>query len=177
MDKLTPLTPAQQAGFEVHRESAAVVQNRCKCGAWYETPRQSHEFQEQFFCDCGLFLSFKVPAIEAIKSLADDVIRMDENGFGVFDTGMKVNDAMAQASHWWAKTGRRLAQTELKRQQQPLGTDKGNGGAFASLDPDDLNFLPSGLIHGQPWDVLTKREKMMLIKAWHHMFIRKPQAI
>lgn len=181
-NKLTPLTSEQQAEFDRSRISDAVVQHKCiKCGAWYETNRLSKDFNESFACDCGEPLSFHVPKLEArpiiLAPTTQDIINIGDKEMRL-DTGMKVQEAVKRAEAWWGKTGMREAQQQLKRQSSAVGgANKGAGSAFASKNPDDPNFLPSGLIHGQPWDALNKREKMMIVKAWHHFFVRKPDLL
>ena len=67
---------------------------------------------------------------------------------------------------------------EQARQSEAVGgSNNGAGSAFASAQADDANFLPSGVIHGNPWDQLNTREKIMIIKAWHHFNIRKPDLL
>lgn len=81
------------------------------------------------------------------------------------DTGMSVKEALAKASYWWGKTGRHA-----------MRKDGGKGLEVSfSLDPDSENYIPSGILNGEPWDVLTKREKLTIVKVWHHFFVRKPQ--
>jgi hypothetical protein len=180
MKNLTPLTPEQEEEFSRHRISAAVVQNKCpNCGAWYETRRLATMFVETFDCDCGARLSYAVPAAETaplITKPSTEEILMTQDGTQKLDTGMTVQEAVRRAAAWWQTKGRRLAKTELKRQK--LGSHRGgNSGVFASLDPDDANFMPSGLIHGKPWEELTRRECLMVVKAWHHFAIRMPDLL
>jgi len=94
------------------------------------------------------------------------------------DTGMKIKEAVQRAANWWERTGRKQMQRELQRQAKPVGgADKGAGGAFASLDAQSANFMPSGIIHGEPWDALGKRERMMIVKIHHHFTVRNPDLI
>lgn len=83
------------------------------------------------------------------------------------DTNMTVTEAISRAAKWWDKTGR-----HLMRKDGPAGLEK----AF-SLDPDSENFIQSGILNGVIWDGLNKREKLFIVKAWHHVFIRSPQQI
>jgi hypothetical protein len=94
------------------------------------------------------------------------------------DTGMTAVEAVRRAEHWWEKTGAKEMRLHGLRHTQTVGGSlHGIGGAFASLDPKSENYLPSGIIHGKPWDDLTKREKAMVVKAWHHFYIRKPDLL
>ncbi len=87
------------------------------------------------------------------------------------DTGMKVKEAIERAKLWWNGFGRYGMIAEKERQEKIKGT------AFCSDNPDDSNFLPSGILNGHEWDLLTKREKLRLVKFWHHFFIRNQDII
>lgn len=93
----------------------------------------------------------------------------------VLDTGMKAEEAIRRAANWWNNKGRLMMLRELKRQSQKGGRDKTNGGAFASLNPDSANFLPSKIIHGFPWEELGKMDRLKVVKVWHHFNIRVPK--
>ena len=76
------------------------------------------------------------------------------------DTGMKVTEAAKRAEHWWNTVGAKmLANSEF--------TDQAS----------DKNYLASGLLQGLPWDGLTKREKLNVVKVWHHFTIRRPDVL
>lgn len=180
MDELKPVTPEQQEEFERRRQSDSVIQTKCTaCGAWFETARLSKTFVETFNCDCGEKIRIEVPAVEwkLIKPTNEDLISILDPD-STLDTGMRVNEALARASLWWGKTGRKEMKLHAKRQaKSPAASTPGLGGAFASLNPDSENFLPSAIIHGEPWDQLTKREKLIIVKAWHHFFVRVPDVL
>lgn len=162
---MVPLTPEQAEEFERRREAAVVIQTKCTaCGAWYETDKRSHGFKESFFCDCGAHIAFDVPPLSS-RNLAPAIDYSDPDAR--LDTGMKVKDAIASARHWWDKTGRHA-----------MRKDGGKGHAVAvSLDPEDPNYIPSGILNGEPWDTLNNRERLFITKAWHHEHIRKPQQL
>lgn len=162
---LRPLTPAQQEDFGNRRETAAVVQTRCKsCGAWYETPKSSQAFKEAFFCDCGVYMQFSVPPLSVVTAgPAIDYSDPDAR----LDTGMKVAEALRRTASWWDKTGRHLMRKDGAK----------GASAAVSLDPGDPNYIPSGILNGEPWDTLTTRERLVIVKHWHHFNIRKPQTI
>lgn len=178
--KLTPLTPEEQKIFESRRETDQVVQNKCPgCGAWYETPKSNRAITESFMCDCGEHLKFKVPAMPGaiIKPTNEELLSLSGLN-ATLDTGMNAQEAAKRAEHWWETKGRRMMKLELARQSEAVGgSNNGAGTPFASAQADDANFLPSGIIHGNPWSQLNKREMIMVIKAWHHFNIRKPDLL
>lgn len=159
LEPLRPLTADEAKAFAERRETASVVQHCCaKCGAWYETAKRSMSYQEMFTCDCGQPMAFTVPAIDP-----GGLGVMPESVDDVFDTGMKVRDAIANACYWWNKTGR-----HMMRKDGPKGSE-----IAVSLNPEHENFSPSGILNGQPWDQLDKREKIQVTKAWHNFYVRK----
>ena len=179
---LVPLTAEQQADFDQRRQSDTVIQTKCaNCGAWWETARLEIDFQEAFNCDCGTRMSFSVQAAEhrgQILKPTNDQVMLINDGEQRLDTGMKVTEATQRSEIWWNKIGRKEAKLQLKRQKKTVGgADHGAGSAFATMDVDSPNFLPSGLIHGKHWDALTKREKLMIVKSWHHFHVRIPDLI
>lgn len=94
------------------------------------------------------------------------------------DTGMKAEEAIRRATNWWETKGRREAKLQAMRQAEPVGgSNKGNGVAFASMDVDNPNFMPSGIQAGVSWDELTRDEQLRIVKAWHHYFVRSPDEI
>jgi len=180
--ELKPLSPEASELFERQRESDAVLQSKCSdCGAWYETDKRPFPFRETFQCDCGADMAFDVPAAPN-KGI---VIRPDNtailavmDGDTRLDTGMKISEAIKRASAWWERAGRKQMQREQQRQAKPVGgADNGAGSAFASKDKASANFLPSGIIHGLAWEALGKRERLMIVKTWHHFHIRNPDLI
>jgi len=180
-DKLTPLTPKQQEEFNNRRESKAVVQTRCEqCGAWWETNKRNSLFTEKFMCKCGNLMEFKVPPLETtglIKPDNSDILAVTNSDLKL-DTGMSTQEAIQRAAQWWQRVGAAEMRTQQKRQAKPVGgADNGAGAAFADADSTSNNFLPSNIIHGLPWDSLNKREKLSIVKIWHHFYIRKPDLL
>ena len=179
-DKLRPLTPAEAEEFERRRISRTSIQVKCtSCGAWFETVRHDVAFRETFDCDCGARLSYDVPALETTLIIpTDEQIASIGDPDQRFDTGMKVGEAIRRAREWWTRTGaREMALQGMRQAKKPTSPAKGLGGAFASLDPDNANFLPSGIIAGLDWDALDKREQLMVVKVWHHYYVRKRDVI
>jgi hypothetical protein len=179
LEPLRPLSIEEEEIFARHRESATTVQNRCgHCGAWYETHKQNAPFQETFTCDCGERMSFPVSALDTARPLSNveilDALDPDQK----LDTGMKAKEAIARARAWWERKGRALMVSEARRQAEaPGGAANGQGEAFASRDPDDDRFMPSGVLHGEAWEFLDRRSKLMVIKVHHHFTVRKPDLI
>jgi len=170
-DKLKPITAAQQAAFENSRITDSVIQRKCDCGAWYETRRMASVFVETFHCDCGKRMSYEVPALDLrlIKPNIEQIMSAKDPD-ARFDTGMTVKEAIASACHWWNKTGRKLMKGHRQRQEKA-------GAPFVSDNPDDETFVPSGILHGLPWDQLDKRAQIQVVKSWHHHHVRMPDVI
>lgn len=163
LEPLKPITQKQQDEFDRRRETASVMQHKCvSCGAWYETAKRNAAFQEVFTCDCGRPMTFTVPALDT-RSIAFDISDPDQ----VLDTGMKVREALASACYWWNKTGRRM----MKNHDARSAAEK------VSLDPGSDNFIPSGIVNGEPWDHLSQRERLIIVKHWHHFYVRNPQTL
>ena len=101
----------------------------------------------------------------AADTALNDAVAVDSEAR--LDTGMRVSEAMRRASEWWDKTGSEEMRKHGQRQAEAKRP-------FATLDPDDDNFLLSGIIHGFKWDVLDREEKLCVVKAWHHHMIRVP---
>jgi len=180
-DELKPLTEEEAAEFEMERQTDLVIQRKCDaCQAWYETTKKSIPFTERFICDCGNPMEYNVPASPVVKIIKPDTADILSLGDldDRLDTGMKVKEAIHRASQWWESTGRAEMITQKRRQAKPVGgADKGAGASFASDDEDNINFLPSGLLHGKPWAELTRNEQIRVVKSWHHFHIRNPDVI
>lgn len=111
---------------------------------------------------------------EIIHPDAYDMSLLD--GDGKLDTGMTVKEVVRRAMWWWESKGSREMRLHHLRQAEPVGgANNGAGASFASLNPDSENFLPSGILHGLPWDELNKDEKLRVCKAWHNEYVRMPQ--
>lgn len=81
--------------------------------------------------------------------------------------GIPTREVIMNATNWWNNKGRIGMKQTLMRQAEQVGSaNRGNGTAFASLDPTSQNFMPSGIIHGYAWDDLDQREKVHVVKAW-----------
>lgn len=161
LEPLRPITAKQQDEFGWRRETASVVQHKCAtCNAWYETAKRATAYQEMFRCDCGQPMTFPVPALD-YRRISGGPLDMDER----LESGMEVREAIASACYWWNKTGRHQVRKDGA---------KGHDLSF-SVDPQNPNFVPSGILNGEPWDLLNSREKVQVTKAWHFYYISKPQ--
>lgn len=103
------------------------------------------------------------------------------NEMGPRIRGVPTDEAIRSATNWWNNKGRiAMKQTAMRQAEGVGGSNKGNGSAFASLDPDSANFMPSGILHGFVWDDLDQREKVRVVQAWlniHHPIITQPTVI
>lgn len=154
------------------------------CDARYATDLGDKLYQEEILCDkCATELFFTVPekpikATSIVKAPEIADILATANVTDKFDTGMKVSEAIKRAEHWWETIGAKEMQAHKKRQKHSTAANTaGLGGSFASLNPDDPNFLPSGILHGHKWDDLNKQEKLSVTKIWHHTHVRIPDKI
>ena len=112
-----------------------------------------------------------------IKPDTADILALNDPSSRL-DTGMTAREAAQRAANWWNNRGAKVMQQHLKRQRQTVGgSNNGAGAAFASSDVDSLNFNPSNLIHGKPWEELEGREQVQVVKIWHHFAIRKPDLL
>lgn len=98
-------------------------------------------------------------------TISNEQVLLGPDPDAVLDTGMRVREAAARAAFWWDTKGRAIM---LKKEKNK---------AFASTEDHDPNFVKSGILTGQPWDALTQREKLQVIKSWHHFFVRRPDRL
>ena len=101
------------------------------------------------------------------EPLLDDAVPVDMDA--KLSSGMTIKEAVDRAMLWWSTKGTnemRLARLQDKGIRRKL--------AAFSDDPDSPNFIPSGILHGRPWDQLTKTEKLQIVKMWHYAFVVLP---
>ena len=87
------------------------------------------------------------------------------------DSGMTVGEAITEAAIWWENKGRRLVR------DQNLAPDNPGYRRFNPAPSNDVeaeNWFPSGVMAGKSWADLTQREKMAVVKHWHHHHVRVP---
>lgn len=93
---------------------------------------------------------------------------------GRLSSGMKVEEAIARAARWWDRIGRRALRRSFNTERQASRFRRG-GPAPAILVPGEVtDVLPSGLLRGLRWDMLTREEKLSIVKGWHHEFVVRP---
>lgn len=104
---------------------------------------------------------------------------LDAPGVRHFDdtrliTGISVSQLVQQSEAWWRRVAvknlREMRQSTVRQARSRLHNYKGP----ITLDPDDPNFLPSGILNGADWDHLTKEEKLQVCKAYHEIRYAKP---
>lgn len=88
-------------------------------------------------------------------------------------TGIRVNQLVRESERWWTKGGRKAMLDGRKSQIVTIRTRRHYKGPF-TLDTDDPNFMPSGVMHGLPWDNLNRSEKLLICKAYHEVKYGKP---
>lgn len=81
-------------------------------------------------------------------------------------SGMKATEAMVRAEHWWNRKGRFMLKPEFNRNRK--APKNGRGFVIAG---ELVDVLPSGILRGLAWPLLTREEKLRIVKWWHHWFI------
>ncbi len=117
-------------------------------------------------------LGGRLPVIATNETLdAPGVRHFDDTRLA---TGISVAQLVQQAEQWWTRIGARnfrgmrmsgvrSARSRLEKYRGPI-----------TLNPDDPNFLPSGLLNGMQWDHLSKAEKLQVCKAYHEIRYARP---
>jgi hypothetical protein len=88
------------------------------------------------------------------------------------DSGMSVGEAVERASAWWDQTGRHLIAKEKNQQRTVYATPAGAAAAISRAELADV--IPSGILRGLPWDQLDQREKLQVVRTWHHHHVEVP---
>lgn len=84
----------------------------------------------------------------------------------ILDTGIKIVDVVPEAIEWWENIGRDMMLAHRHSDEC--------GGKGISSDPNNENFLPSGILGGKPWDELIQHERLFIVKQYHHQKYRLP---
>lgn len=94
-------------------------------------------------------------------------VRLDRK----LDNGMTVREALQRARTWWDSTGR----FGVKRQSNEI--EEGRKVAVSSgaapgivVAGNRVPVLASAILRGLPWDMLTKDDKLVVVRAWYGAF-------
>ncbi len=89
-------------------------------------------------------------------------------------SGMKVGEAVKRAAEWWEKSGRaQMRKVANKERRKGTFTASGAGPAII-VRGEEFDVIPSGIFRALPWDQLTERERLNIVKTWHHHFVVIP---
>lgn len=90
-------------------------------------------------------------------------------------SGMLVSEAVARASEWWDKTGRKLIKLKCneERTRYRVRTSKGKAPGIVTRGPLEKVYS-SRLMSGVMWEQLDKREKLEIVKTWHYFYVVQP---
>ena len=95
-------------------------------------------------------------------------------------SGMKVSEAVRKARQWWDELGGRQKMSRQLNKEGNVRIDgrkftPSNGKSAAILIPGERSAeIHSGILQGLPWDRLTKREQLAIIKTWHQEYVVSP---
>lgn len=67
-------------------------------------------------------------------------------------SGMKVDEAVERAEHWWDKLGRHVIRKQFNEHRE---------------DGETVPTIPSGILKALPWAMLTRREQVAVVLKWH----------
>lgn len=81
-------------------------------------------------------------------------------------SGMTVGEAVQRSAAWWDRTGRFLLAKHKNQQRSVKTTTAGGGPAMSRAELADV--IPSGILRGARWDDLDNREKLNVVRTWHH---------
>lgn len=112
-----------------------------------------------------------LPVIATNETLDAPGVRHDDDTR--LATGITVKQLVQQAEFWWMRKGRKRISMARRSQVKQVRGMRTKRGPF-TLDPDDPNFLPSGIMHGVRWDSLSRTEKLAVCKAYHEVRYSKP---
>lgn len=94
---------------------------------------------------------------------------------GRLTSGMKVAEAVSRARAWWDRLGRRTLRRDFNTERRPARLRTGGPAPAIRVPGEVVDVLPSGLLRGLPWAMLTRQEKVAVVRAWHHEFVVKPE--
>ncbi len=90
-------------------------------------------------------------------------------------SGMKASEAIKLAEQWWTTKGRQLAQ-RINNTEREAGRFRPAAGGLPAIAirGNRRPSIRSGILTAQPWAMLTKREQLQVVKAWHHWYVVLP---
>lgn len=95
------------------------------------------------------------------------------------ESGMKASEAVKKARMWWNHRGRQQLSHRLREAAnieevgRTVKTGNGKTPGFV-VQGDKQTVVQSGLLRGEVWDNLNKREQLEVVKQWHHYFVAAP---
>ena len=90
-------------------------------------------------------------------------------------SGMRVDEAVRRASDWWNRRGRYLMGRHVNTNKTRPRTKAGSKSFPAiTIAGEERVVYPSGILNGEPWELLNKRERLQVVKQWHVQFIVMP---
>lgn len=90
---------------------------------------------------------------------------------------MKAAEAVAKAAVWWDQRARHILKREFNTvRKKPVVRTAGAGPAFI-VKGEQAPVYPSGILNGLPFDALDRREKLQVVKWWHHWFVSHPAGL
>ncbi len=88
-------------------------------------------------------------------------------------TGIRADHLVREAALWWDTRGRK-AMGEMRRSQVRQARGQRTRHGPFTLNPDDPNFLPSGILHGWEWQRLNRAECIRVCMVYHSQKYEKP---
>ena len=95
-------------------------------------------------------------------------------------SGMKVAEAVARARKWWGEyrgmVRREFTQVDATRKR----VSRTSEGGLLSIVKDAFTdpHVQSGILRGLPWDELSQRDQLEIVKTWHeHHVVRAPRQV
>ncbi len=92
------------------------------------------------------------------------------------DTGMRVDEAIDAARKWWTEWRGAIARGFNAVEDKPTVRPGVPGAPAFVIAGESRQDLPSGILSGLPWDELSEREQLQVVKTWHHFRVRDPMA-
>jgi len=89
--------------------------------------------------------------------------------------GMRVSEAAARAARWWNRIGRHSIKKSFNTEKDAARV-LAPGRSSGLLIPGEVrDVVPSGILRGLPWDMLTTTEQRRVVKVWHFEKVQRAQ--